>query len=265
MDMPRNEFKRRLAAGEVQYGMWCSLADPLAAEICAGAGLEWVVIDGEHAPNDIRTVLAQLQAMAPYPVSPIVRLVRGDVALMKQYLDLGAQTLLVPMVESADQAAELVRGLRYPPRGVRGVANGRASRWGRVGTYWDDADAENCLVVQVETLPGVANIEAIAAVDGVDGIFVGPSDLAACMGHLGNPRHPEVEAAVLDALSRIRTAGTAAGVLTTDPEAAPAFVDAGATFIGIGVDLYLLARGAEALARQARHTTDPTGSPEERP
>ena len=166
------------------------LADPVCAEICAGAGFDWLVIDGEHAPNDVRSVLAQLQAVAPYPVHPVVRPLSGDVNLIKQMLDIGAQTLLIPMVESAAQARQLVSAMRYPPEGIRGIgaALARAARWDRIPNYVHEANAQMCLLVQVETRKGLENLEAIAGVEGVDGVFIGPADLSAAMGHPGNPQ-----------------------------------------------------------------------------
>src|ERR1700734_1481069 len=219
MQITTNKFKAALKNGErAQIGFWLGLTDPGCAEICAGAGFDWLLIDGEHAPNDVRSILAQLQAVAPYPVHPIVRPVSGDVQLIKQLLDIGAQTLLVPMVESAEQAKLLVSAMRYPPAGIRGVgaALARASQWNRVTNYLHQANDEMCLLVQVETRAGLENLDAIAAVEGVDGVFIGPSDLSAALGHLGKPGHPEVQHAIEDAIRRIRSSGRAAGILSTD-------------------------------------------------
>ena len=198
MDVLTNRFKAALRAGQPQIGLWLGLADPYSAEICAGAGFDWLLIDGEHAPNDVRSILAQLQTLAPYPVSPIVRPPIGETYLIKQLLDIGAQTLLIPMVETAAQAAALVAAVRYPPAGVRGVGSAlaRASRWQRVPGYLERADAEICLLVQVETRTGLDNLDAIATVEGVDGVFIGPADLSAALGHRGNPGHPDVQEAI---------------------------------------------------------------------
>ena len=250
MDMPVNRFKRRLDTGEVQYGIWAGLADPVAAEIVAGAGFDWMLIDAEHAPNDLRTVLAQIQAVAAYPVSPVVRPVRADAALIKQYLDLGAQSILAPMVESAAQAQDIARSMRYPPQGRRGVATARAARWGRVTDYWSGADDEACLIAQIESRAGLAALPAIAAVDGIDALFVGPSDLAADLGHLGDPGHAEVRAHVCGAIAAIRDAGKPAGVLATSPELAAQYTAAGAAFVAVGVDTMLLARSTAELAER---------------
>jgi len=246
--MPKNEFKRRLAEPGVQYGMWISLADPVAAEISAGAGFDWLMIDAEHSPNDLRTLLVQLQAVNAYPVSPVIRPPKGDPVLIKQYLDLGAQTILVPMIETAEQAEEMVRATRYPPHGIRGVATGRGARWGRVENYWQQANDEMCLLVQVETVEGVKNLMDIAMVDGVDGVFIGPSDLGAALGHLGDPTHPNVREAVAAAIMAVRAAGKPAGVLSVNPTLAREFRDAGANFVAVGVDTHLLAKQTKALA-----------------
>jgi len=248
MEMPRNQFKRRLADDGVQYGMWVSLADPVAAEISAGAGFDWLMIDAEHSPNDLRTLLMQLQAVTGYDVSPVIRPPRGDTVLIKQYLDIGAQTILVPMVETAEQASELVQAMRYPPHGVRGVATARASRWGRVDNYWKHANGETCLLVQIETIRGVSNLMDIAAVDGVDGVFIGPSDLGAALGHLGDATHPEVLEAVTASIAAVRAAGKPAGVLSVNPTLARQFRDAGASFVAVGVDTSLLAKQTKELA-----------------
>lgn len=198
MDMPINTFKQRLRSGEAQIGLWLGLADAYCAELAANAGFDWLLIDGEHAPNDLRTLLGQLQAVAPYPSQPVIRPVIGDTALIKQVLDIGVQTLLVPMVESADQARELVRAIHYPPHGVRGVGSAlaRASRWNSIPGYLDKADEQMCLLVQIESREGLANLDAIAAVDGVDGVFIGPADLSASMGFRGNPGHPDRKSVV---------------------------------------------------------------------
>ncbi|AWI76604.1 2-keto-3-deoxy-L-rhamnonate aldolase [Parazoarcus communis] len=250
MQMPKNHFKRALAAGEFQVGAFLGLIDPCCAEIMASAGFDWLMVDGEHGANDPRSVLAQLQAMAPYPVKLVVRTVDHDAARIKQYLDVGVQSLLVPMVESAEQARALVRAIRYPPSGIRGVgtALARAARWNGVEGYFDQADAEMCLIVQIESRAGLEAIDEILAEEGVDAVFVGPSDLAASLGHLGNPGHPEVSAAVSDALSRIAAAGKAAGVFSADPAAAERYRQAGASFVAAGVDTLLLRNAAVQLA-----------------
>ncbi len=250
MDMPINTFKQRLRAGQAQIGLWLGLADPYCAELAANAGFDWLLLDGEHAPNDLRSLLGQLQAVAPYPAQPIVRPVIGDTALIKQLLDIGAQTLLVPMVESAEQARQLVRAMRYPPHGVRGVGSAlaRASRWNSLPDYLDQADEQMCLLVQVENREGLANLDAICAIEGVDGVFIGPADLSAAMGHRGNPGHPEVQAAIDDAIVRIGRAGKAAGILSADEALARRYIELGAAFVAVGVDTTVLMRGLQGLA-----------------
>ena len=231
-------------------GIWVCSGSPLVAEICAGAGLDWLLIDMEHSPNGLESVLAQLQAVAAAPVTAVVRVPIGDVVTIKQVLDLGAQNILVPMVDTAAQAAELVAAVRYPPRGRRGVGSAlaRSARWNRVEDYLADADRHVSLFVQVETVEGVRNAAEIAAVDGIDGVFVGPSDLAASMGLLGAQTHPDVVAAVLDAFAAVRASGKPVGVNAFDPDAAQRYLDEGASFVLVGADVALLARGSEALA-----------------
>ncbi len=259
MQLPINTFKQRLHSGQPQIGLWLGLADAYCAELAANAGFDWLLLDGEHAPNDLRSLLAQLQAIAPYPAQPIIRPPIGDAALIKQLLDIGAQTLLVPMVESAEQAAGLVRAMRYPPAGIRGVGSAlaRASRWNSIPGYLDRADEQMCLLVQIENLDGLANLDAIAAVDGVDGVFIGPADLSAAMGHRGDPGHPEVQAAIEDAILRIRQAGKAAGILSADQGLARRYLSLGASFVAVGVDTTVLMRGLQTLAAAFKDTPAP--------
>jgi len=252
MHMPQNHFKAALQAGRPQIGLWVGLADANAAEALAATGYDWLLIDGEHAPNDPRSVLQQLRAVAPYPVHPVVRPVVGDVALVKQYLDVGAQTLLVPMVDTAEQAAWMVRAMRYAPSGIRGMgaALARASRYNQVEGYLQQADAQMCLLVQAETTTAMHNLQAIAETDGVDGVFFGPADLSASMGYPGQSGHPEVVQAMLDGIATVRAAGKAPGILMTDPLQARRYLDAGALFVAVGVDVSLLVQAARALAQQ---------------
>lgn len=254
MDMPKNTFKQNLRQGQWQVGLFVGLASNYSMEILAGAGFDWLVIDAEHSPNNLASVLAQLQAAAPYPVQLLVRPMSHDPALIKQYLDAGAQTLLLPLVDDAAQAQELVRAMRYPPEGIRGVAASlaRAAHWTGIKDYVQHANAEVCLVVQVETRQGLENLDAILAVEGVDAVFIGPADLAASLGHLGDAGHPEVRAAIEDALSRIAAAGKAAGVFVTDPALATHYRDCGASFIAVGGDTTLLRGAAVKLAASFR-------------
>lgn len=245
-----NEFQVALQAGRPQLGLWLGLADPYCAEICAGAGFDWLLIDAEHAPNDVRSVLTILQALAAYPLSPIVRPPVGQTHLIKQYLDLGVQTLLIPMIDTAEQARQVVAATRYPPRGVRGVGSAlaRASRWNAIPDYLQRADDEVCLLVQAETKEALANLDEILTVDGVDGVFIGPADLSGSLGHLGNPGHPQVVAAIEDAIARIIASGKAAGILSSDEAAARRYLNLGCTFVAVGVDTSLLSRAARDLA-----------------
>ena len=247
-----NPFKTALANGQRQIGFWLSMADAYLAEVSATAGFEWLLIDGEHAPNDVRSILAQLQAVAPYSAEAVVRPVNGDPALLKRLLDIGARNLLVPMIDTADQAHACVAAVRYPPHGIRGVGSavGRASRWSSRTDYLDIADSEICLLVQAETVTALDNLEAICAVDGVDGVFIGPADLAASMGHRGKPGHPDVQNAIETAMRTIIASGKAAGTLTSDPVLARRYLELGCTFVATGVDILLFANAARKLARE---------------
>ncbi len=261
--IPVNHFRNALRAGQPQIGLWVGLADANAAEALAGCGFDWLLLDGEHAPNDVRSVLDQLRAVAPYPVQPVVRPVQGDVALVKQYLDVGAQTLLIPMVDTPEHAALMVRAMRYAPDGMRGMgaALARASRWNQVEDYLNRANEEMCLLVQAETPLALQNLQAIAATDGVDGVFFGPADLSAAMGHRGQPGHPEVQRAILDGIATVRRAGKAAGILMADRALAQTYLDAGALFVAVGVDTTLLVRAATELASHFGHRPTPQAQP----
>jgi len=250
MSTSGNPFKAALQAGQAQIGLWLSMAQPYSTEIAASVGFDWLLIDGEHAPNDVRSTLAQLQAAAPYRGRPVVRAVDGNPALIKQLLDIGAQNLLVPMVDTPEQARAIAAATLYPPLGMRGVgaAVARVSRWGARADYVDVANDEVCLLVQAETVTALNNLEAICAVEGVHGVFIGPADLAASMGHRGKPGHPEVQAAIDDAIRRIRASGKAAGTLTGDVAAARHYLELGASFVAVGIDVTLM---AQALRQRA--------------
>jgi 4-hydroxy-2-oxoheptanedioate aldolase len=258
MQLPVNLFKRALADKRPQIGLWLGLADHYATEICAGAGFDWLLIDGEHAPNDLRSILQQAQVIAGYPGTHAIARVpvgHGNVgtALIKQYLDLGIQTLLVPMVDTPQQATDLVRATRYPPEGIRGMAGARASRWGRYPHYANEANAQVCLLVQAETRAALDHLDAIAATQGIDGVFIGPADLSAALGHVGDPLHPEVQSAIADAIRRIVKAGKAAGILATDEALARKYLDLGASFVAVGLDSQLLAKATSALAAKFKN------------
>lgn len=249
MQAPPNLFKQRLLAGTPQIGLWGALSSPYVTELLASVGYDWLLIDNEHAPNDVRSTLAQLQAVAPYPVQPVVRLVEGQVPLVKQHLDIGAQNLLIPMVETVEQAQLMVSAVRYPPRGIRGVGSAlaRASRWNQIDGYLQNADRDICLMLQVESVAGLNNLEAIAAVDGVDGVFFGPGDLSASMGLIGQQDHPQVVAAISAGIQAVKRAGKAPGMLSANPQRAKEYLAQGASFVAVGSDTTLLVRAAKEL------------------
>ncbi|HFK7187372.1 4-hydroxy-2-oxoheptanedioate aldolase [Serratia odorifera] len=258
--MLTNAFKLAMQQKRPQIGLWLGLCSSYSAELLAGAGFDWLLIDGEHAPNTVQTVLGQLQAVAPYPVQPVVRPPWNDPVVIKQLLDIGAQTLLIPMIQNAKQARDAVRATRYPPQGIRGVGSAlaRASRWNRVENYLQAADAQMCVLVQIETREAVNNLDEILQVDGVDGVFIGPADLSADMGFAGNPQHPQVQRTIDDAIARICAAGKAPGILMAQPDLAQHYLESGALFVAVGVDTTLLARAAEALAERFKPGNSPT-------
>lgn len=263
MHTPINAFKQAMEQRRTQFGLWLALADAYSAEILAGTGYDWLLVDGEHAPNDLRSILHQLQAIAsaasalpsgaPAPQA-IVRLPVGDTALVKQYLDIGAQTLLIPMVDTPQQAEALVRAIRYAPQGVRGMGSAlaRASRWQAYPHYVHEANDQVCLLVQAETTLALQHLDEIAATPGVDGVFIGPADLSASMGHPGDPGHPDVQAAIHDGIARILRAGKAPGILATTEAQARQWLAAGALFVAVGVDTMLLASAAGDLLERFR-------------
>lgn len=242
MKLPENRFKRALGEEGLQYGLWLGLGSPVAAELGACAGFDWVLVDGEHGANDYRSVYSQVQAVEGSGASAIVRLPDDDPARIKRYLDMGVQSLLIPMVDTAEQAQRLVSAVRYPPRGIRGLATSitRASRWTQIEDYARQADEQICLIVQAESVTALDNLKEIAAVEGVDSVFMGPSDLSASMGYLGQPGHPEVRAAVAQALRDIAAVGKAPGTLAGSPEEVRRHAENGAKFLGIGSDTGLL-------------------------
>ncbi len=250
-DMPRNVFKHALAAGKLQIGLWSSLASNVAAEIISDSGFDWILLDTEHSPNEIPGLVSQLQALARGTATPIVRPAWNDAVLAKRILDIGAQSLLFPYVQNVNEARAAVASTRYPPQGIRGVAvSARASRYGRTPGYLTKANDEICVLVQVETAQAMRELEAIAKVDGVDGVFIGPSDLAASLGHLGNPQHPDVQKVIEDAGRRLKAIGKPAGILTGNEEEARRYMSWGYLFVAVGADVSLLARNADALAKK---------------
>lgn len=250
MDLPRNAFKAALARGELQIGLWSSLCSPIVAEVIGHSGFDWILVDTEHSPNEPPAVLAQLQALQAGTATPIVRPAWNDPVLLKRLLDIGTQAVLVPFVQNAEEAAKAVAACRYPPAGVRGITvSGRGSRYGRVPDYLKRADAEICVLVQVETGEALSQLEAIASVDGVDGVFIGPADLSASLGHIGNPGHPEVQDAIKGAAERLMALGKPAGILTPSEADARRYIEWGYRFVAVGSDLGLLTKHADALAK----------------
>jgi len=236
-----NPFKAGLARGETQLGLWLSSTSSYLAEIAATSGYDWLLIDGEHAPNTVQDLYHQLQAIAPYRSQPVIRPVEFQQALIKQVLDIGARTLLVPMIDTAEQARALVAATRYPPFGTRGVGAGvaRAARWGRVENYMARANDELCLLIQAESKTAIDNLDALLEVEGVDGIFIGPADLSASLGYPDNAAHPEVQQIIEQSIRRIRKAGKAAGFLAVDIAMAQRAISWGANFVAVGVDTML--------------------------
>ena len=253
MDLPVNRFKQAIRSGRLQIGLWCSLSHHYAVEVVAGAGFDWLLLDMEHSPNDLESLLVQLQAVAPYPGTPIVRVPWNDPVVLKRVLDVGAQSVLVPYVQNAEEARRAVAGTRYPLAGMRGVAGTtRATRFGRVKDYARRAQDEICVLVQAETQQAVNEVESIAAVDGVDGVFIGPADLHASLGYPGETAHPDVLPIIEQAITRIATTGKAAGILTADEKLAHRYIELGASFVAVGADVGILARGADRLAATFR-------------
>jgi len=253
MELPQNPFKRALKAGKAQIGLWSSLSSSYSVEVIAGAGFDWILLDCEHSPNDLENLLTQLQAAAPYPSHPVVRVPWNDMVTIKRVLDVGAQSLLIPYVSTAEEARAAVSYTRYPPAGARGVAGTtRATRFGRIKDYAKRAHEEICVLVQVETQGALDNIEAICAVDGVDGVFIGPADLHASLGYTGEIANPKVKPMIDEAIRRIRKQGKAPGILTPNEADAKHWLSCGGLFVAVGADVGILARGAEALAAKFR-------------
>jgi 4-hydroxy-2-oxoheptanedioate aldolase len=253
MDMIANFFKRALRHGKLQIGLWSHLSNHVSAEVIGGAGFDFIVLDAEHSPNETFLLHQQLQALVEGGSHPVVRLAWNDRVLIKRVLDLGVQTVLIPYVQNADEARAAVAATRYPPDGVRGFTGlSRASRFGRIKDYHTRARQELCVLVQVETGEALKNLEAIAAVEGIDGIFIGPGDLSADLGHLGNPAHPDMQRILQDTIARICAAGKPAGILTGDETLARQYIERGCTFAAVGADIALLARASEQLAARFR-------------
>jgi 2-keto-3-deoxy-L-rhamnonate aldolase RhmA len=251
VEFQTNSFKRALGQGKLQIGLWSSLCSNIAAEVISESGFDWILLDTEHSPNEIPDLVTQLQAIQRGTATPIIRPAWNDAVLAKRALDIGAQSLLFPYVQNVEEARRAVASTRYPPHGVRGVSvAARASRYGRVPGYLTKANDEICVLVQVETRTALDQLEGIAKVDGVDGVFIGPSDLAASFGHLGNPQHGEVQKAIENAVKRLKVLGKPAGILTSNEDEARRYIEWGYLFVAVGADVGLLARNADALAKR---------------
>jgi 4-hydroxy-2-oxoheptanedioate aldolase len=254
----RNEFKRALAQRQLQIGLWSTLCSHIGAEVIAHSGFDWILLDTEHSPNEIPDLVHQLQAMTGGTASPVVRAAWNDPVLIKRILDIGAQSILLPYVQTVEEARRAVQAVRYPPKGSRGVSgSSRASQYGRVKDYLNRADEEICLIVQIETRAALEQLESIAAVEGVDGVFIGPADLSASLGHIGQLQHPETQAALQDAAARLGRLGKAAGILTAAQADARRYIEWGYSFVAVGADTKLLADSADALAKSFKHTEAP--------
>jgi len=258
--MPKNRFRAGLESGRTQFGLWLGIPDPSVAEMMAGAAFDWLLVDHEHGTFELRDVMAHLQAMAAYDVAPIVRPADSNPTLLKKLCDIGAQSFIVPMIDTPEQAARVVSSVKYPPDGNRGLGTSmaRAARWNTVPGYLGHANDEMLVIVQAETVTAIGNLEAIAATPGVDGVFIGPSDLSASMGHVGNIGHPEVIQTIASSLRTIRAAGKHAGLLCLDASMVAHFEGCGANFVGVGVDMLLLGNAARHLAA---HFKDGGGKP----
>ncbi|MBB6523057.1 aldolase/citrate lyase family protein [Pseudoteredinibacter isoporae] len=252
MQLQENTFKSRLNSGECQFGLWLGLPDPICAEISATAGFDWLLIDAEHAPYSLQNIQQHLQAIAPYNSSALVRPAEGTTSNIKQLLDLGCQTLLIPMVENIEQARTLVEAMRYPPQGVRGLGTSmaRAAKWNGIADYAQRANENACLIIQVETRKGLENLDDLLMVDGIDGVFIGPSDLSASLGYIGQPNHPDVQEAIEMAIQKIKNSEKACGLLSVSQDMARHYQTLGVDFIGVGVDAALLAQSVRGLAKE---------------
>jgi 4-hydroxy-2-oxoheptanedioate aldolase len=251
VDLPVNTFKRAIFAGRQQIGFWNSMASATATEILAGSGFDWLLLDAEHAPNDVPSILTQLQAMMGHATHPVVRVPENNPIVLKRYLDIGVQSFLIPMVETVEEAEAAVAATRFPPRGIRGFAGAsRASRFGRVKDYHRRAHEELCILVQIETRKGLDNLEAIADVPGIDGLFIGPGDLSSDMGFLGDQGNPVVVELIEKTIGRIIAAGNRAGILTGDEMLARRYIAAGCVYTAVGIDTGLLARTTEEIAKK---------------
>jgi len=258
MEMPKNKFKKMANPQAPLVGLWNALVDNIAGEIIAGTGFDWVVIDAEHAPFDLRSILHQLQVMERFDVPIIVRPPSGDPVFIKQLLDIGVQTLLIPMVESAENAEQIFRAMQYPPRGVRGIgtAMARAAQWNKVEDYFKEANNEMCLIVQVETKKGIEQLDEILMTEGIDGVFIGPADLSASMGFIGQPDHPVIKNEIKKAIIKIKNAQKVAGIMALSKELADYYIECGANMIAVGIDTLLLSNASQQLLERYKPSSN---------
>lgn len=253
MKIPKNIFKANLLAGHLQIGLWSTLGSHIVAEVIGDSGFDWIALDTEHSPNELPNLVTQMQAIATGTASVMVRPAWNDPVLIKRILDIGAQTIIVPFVQNAEEAKSAVAATRYPPEGIRGVTgSGRAARYGRVKDYLHTASDEIAVVVQIETGSALEQIEAIAGVGGVDGVFIGPADLSASLGHIGNPNHETVQTALKLAVDKLLALNVPAGILAFNPDDIKRYIDWGYSFVAVGSDLSVLANGTQALAEKFR-------------
>jgi len=254
MAAPRNILKENLANGKMQVGLWMGFGSATVAELASSAGFDWCLIDAEHNPNSDKSAMSQLQAMNGAPAQAVMRVTSGQDWLLKRALDIGVQSLLVPLIDTAEEAAEMARAVRYPPEGNRGMGaiQARATGYGADSDYVASANDQICLMVQAESRKAIENIDAIAATEGVDVVFIGPADLSADMGYPGQPDAPEVVTAIEYAVSRILAAGKAVGTITFNPDQIGYYKALGVTFLGVGGDVATFASSVRALARHAQ-------------
>jgi len=247
----KNIFKKRLAAGDRVIGLWNSLCSPIVTEMVSGSGFDWLLIDMEHTPNDVMGVMSLLQAAKPGMAAPIVRPPWNDAVVLKRLLDIGCQNFLIPFVQNAQEAALAVAATRYPPQGIRGVTtSSRATNFGRITDYLACANSEICVLVQIETGEALKELEAIASLEGVDGVFIGPSDLAASLGHIGNSAHRDVQVELENGVKQLKRMGKPAGILAPQADDARRYLDMGYSFVAVGSDMNLLVNAADALSKQ---------------
>lgn len=255
MELPVNNFKSGIGSGRLQIGLWSNLASTTSAEVIGASGFDWILLDMEHGPNELSSVIGQAQVLAGRSSSVIVRPPWNDFVMIKRLLDAGIQTLLVPFVQNADEARAAVRAVRYPPHGIRGFGGTtRATAYGRVRDYAKKAQSEICLLVQVETDLALEKLEEIAGVDGIDGVFIGPADLAASMGHLGDLKAEPVQSAVKSAVERLTKIGVPAGIVSSDPDQVQRYIDWGFGFVAVGSDGDILARNTDTLVARFKRS-----------